>query len=173
MGLRRGRVRGLANTVGAVTTTSRSQWETDRCCCCVYNTRIFMTEKRKEKRPRSLPSRLWAALLPNFDDLRETVVHVRPSAPELSVSLFSWWMIVIWSKFQTTTATATGTHLFCALRAGVGCGGEGGTGGGGAGGSTRPVTARPLTTSWFPGQIDRCRLRQLSDLVRSVLNSLR
>lgn len=51
--------------------------------------------------------------------------------------------------------------------------GRGEWGGGGEGGNTRPVTARPLTTSWFPGQIDRCRLRQLSDLVRSVLNSLR
>ena len=41
----------------------------NRCCCCV-RTGIVMMKKRAAE------SRLWAALAPNFKDLRETVMRV-------------------------------------------------------------------------------------------------
>ena len=40
------------------------------CCCCVRTGIVTMKKKATE-------SRLWAALAPNFEDLRETMAHVR------------------------------------------------------------------------------------------------
>ena len=40
----------------------------NRICCCARPSIVTMKKKAME-------SRLWAALVPNFEDLRETVMH--------------------------------------------------------------------------------------------------
>ena len=114
------RKRGLANTMGAAAAAPRCHWGSQPLL------RLCAHWKARE-------SRLWASLAPDFEDLRETVLHVPVRSDCPSVLKRN-------SGDMARFSEETGNHfLLCAAWSfyfsGVG---------------TRPETARPLTASNFP-----------------------
>ena len=108
---------------------------------------------------RATESRLWEALVPNFEDLLETMMHVLVRSDRLSSrGMVATGNVAAWPDFLKKQATISS----CALRDLLSLGGGDSSG-----------TARPLTAFLFSDHMDRSEFRHQSSLPRPVLNGLR